>query len=222
MVTGSAGSGDTAPVARSGREALAAGHGQRVEDVARAVIAMVAPDELAYFDGLSAQFFASPARAVYPARPHDKLGGSNLPGVMELVTSIVVGGLSGALSDEIKAVIAVAIRPGPSLARWRARRKLRAAGPEMLRQRVRPDQAARAVDEVKTFAIKVELPAELVRQLAVALAAVLLASGEAGRDGRAGRDGGAGRDGDGETGKADGGRSPAEEGAGDAGSPPLA
>jgi hypothetical protein len=212
MVTGSAGSGDTAPVARSGREALAAGLGQQVEDVARAVIAMVAPDELAYFDGLSAQFFASPARALYPARPHDKLGGSNLPGVMELVTSIVVGGLSGALSDEIKAVIAVAIRPGPSLARWRARRRLRAAGPEMLRQRVRPDQAAQAVDEVKTFAIKVELPAELVRQLAVALAAVLPAGGGAARDG----------DGDGETGQADGGRSPAEEGGGDAGSPPLA
>jgi hypothetical protein len=166
--------------AEQDRDAGAPGQGQRVDDIARAVVAMVAPDEAAYFEDLSAQFFARPARALQPGQPHDQANGSYLPGVLELVTSIVVAGVSGALSDEIKSLITAATRPGPSLARWRARRKLRAAGPAVLGTRVPPDQEPEAKVAVMKFAVEGELPAEVVTRLGLALAAVLSASSGAG------------------------------------------
>ena len=114
MVTGPGHAGEREPSAENGR-------GRRVEDLARAAVGMVAPDEVTYFGDLSAQFFGSPARVLRSVPARGEATASGVPGGPEMITPVVVAAVSGALSDEIRELITAAARRG-----WRAARKLRA------------------------------------------------------------------------------------------------
>jgi hypothetical protein len=145
---------------------------RRVTDVAREVVAIVAPAEAAYFDNLSAQFFGNPARALHPAPPRDEPTASGVPGAAELITSIVVAAVSGALSDEIKVMITAAARRGRSLTRWRARRKLRARRDEVLNGEVRSGPGE-ARDWVIRMQVEIGIDAEKAERVSAALFIVL-------------------------------------------------
>jgi len=135
---------------------------------------------VAYFDSLTAQFFDSPARALHGAVPRDEPTSSGIPGAAEMITEVVVAAVSGALSDEIKAMIAAASRRGRSLLRWRATRRLRARREEVLNGRlpsVGPDEARRVEGRCVRLAIETGINKELADRVGMALFIVLSAGG---------------------------------------------
>lgn len=170
------------------------GEGRTVAEIARAVVARAAPDEAPFFDELSGQFFASPARMLHPPRPRDEPTSSTIQGAAELITSIVVAGVSGVLSDEIKQMITAAARRSRGFLRWRAARKLRACQDAVRNGRLAaagtPEarrQGEAAQDATVRLAVEVGMDQAAAQQLGMTVF-VMVSSGSSG-DGEGGQHG---------------------------------
>jgi hypothetical protein len=154
------------------------GHGRRVKDVARAVVESVAPEEARYFDDLSAQFFDRPDRMLNPAAPRgEPTSYGGLAAAAEVITGIVIAGVSNALSDEIKDLINASGRRGRSLLQRRAARKLRARRDDVLNAEPDKAKAQQAADEAKRLALRIGIDVQQAEQIGVRVFIVLSEDG---------------------------------------------
>jgi hypothetical protein len=156
------------------------GPARTVGDTAQAVISLIAPEELPFFDELSAAYFRDPERALGQARREATK--FPIPGPTELVTAVVIGALTNALAGGVTAGATRVARGGwRRLGIWRADRKRQASGPEVLaapQPPVTPAAVSAAEDFVRLLGDNLD-PGTRARVIA-ALAEVLLQNASTG------------------------------------------
>jgi len=156
------------------------GPARTVGDTARVVISLVAPEEVPFFDELSAAYFRDRGRALGKVRREPTK--FPIPGPAELVTAVVIGALTDALASGVTAGATRGARSGwRRLGNWRAARKRQASGPEVLAEPqppVTPAAVSTAQDFVRLHGDSLD-PGTEARVIA-ALAAVLLQNASAG------------------------------------------
>jgi len=151
---------------------------RRVEDLARAVVAAVAPEEIAFFDDLCAAFFDDPVEALQPPDHTEEPLAGGLSETVNLVTPLVLAALSGVVSDTIKDATGEAIRAGRRrVSRWRRKRRHQAGGEPDPRHAPVPELDAAAVGQVRAdiekLAIRLGIPGDRIGEITITVEAKL-------------------------------------------------
>jgi hypothetical protein len=152
-----------------------------VAQLARAVVAETAPDELPYFDKLATVYAANPAEAVNP-RSRDQLGGAGVLDLLaNMLTIIVLDVLAHLAANRVEKGVESAKQEAKKRG-WRlpflkGRPKKSADLEEKVTLPATPDEAAEARSLLMTLSVQCEIPTELAQRAALQLSVVLTGRG---------------------------------------------